>query len=225
MDLPAHGFFGQLSPSAAKALEDAGRRVRYRSGGAVFVEGEGSGSVSVVLEGRVKVYSTAASGRGALLAIRRPGDLLGEFAVIDDRPRSASARAMEPVVLLTIAADRFLTLVDEEPGIALPLLRSVVAKLREADRIRTQFASQDVSARLAARLAELAADYGVPEDGGIRIDLPITQLELAEWVGGSREAVTKALHALRNRGLVETGRRTITVRDLDGLHARAASGA
>jgi CRP-like cAMP-binding protein len=181
--------------------------------------------VYVVLEGRVKAFSSAASGREALLAIRRPGDLLGEFAVIDGRARSASAAAMEPVVLLSIPADRFLALVDEEPGIALPLLRSVVSKLREADRIRSQFASHDVSARLAARLAELAADYGVPEDGGIRIDLPITQLELAEWVGGSREAVTKALHALRNRGLVETGRRTITVRDLDGLHARAASGA
>ena len=123
-------------------------------------------------------------------------------------------------MLLSIDIGRFDDLVAREPELASAMLCTLVAKLRDADRARIEFGAEDATTRVAGRLAELAGEYGVPDDGGIRIDLPITQQELAEWVGASREAVAKALHTLRARGLVRTGRREIVVQDLPALAAR-----
>jgi CRP-like cAMP-binding protein len=96
-----------------------------------------------------------------------------------------------------------------------------VGRLREADRKRAEFGASDTIGRVAARLVELAADYGQEQPGGgVRIDLPITQEELASWVGASREGTNKALHTLRGLGWVETERRAITVTNLDALRER-----
>jgi len=217
---PAHTLLGKLSNEGVQRLFEAGRRLDHRSGDTLFLEGDPSGRVHLVLEGRVKVYSTTASGRESVLAIRGPGDLLGELSAIDGGRRSASGTAIEPVTLLSIDTERFAELLEIDADLAASMLRTLVTKLRDADRSRIEFGAEDTTTRVAGRLAELAEDYGVPDGDGIRIDLPITQQELAEWVGASREAVAKALHTLRIRGLVRTGRREIVVQDLPGLAAR-----
>jgi CRP-like cAMP-binding protein len=217
---PSSSLLGQLPPEGVDRLAAAGSRVRYRHGVTLFVEGEPSGQVLMVLTGRVKVYSTSASGHESVLAIRGPGDLLGELAAIDGGRHSASGTTVETVELISVDTDRFLELVATDVGLATAMLRALVFKLRDADRARIEFGAEDTTTRVAGRLAELAAEYGVAEKGGVRIDLPITQQELAEWVGASREAVGKALHTLRTRGLVRTGRREIVVLDLPGLAAR-----
>jgi CRP/FNR family transcriptional regulator, cyclic AMP receptor protein len=84
-----------------------------------------------------------------------------------------------------------------------------------------EFGSSGTVARVAARLVELAEDHGQPGPGGLLIGVPLTQVELAGWVGASREAVVRALSTLRTRGLLTTGRRAIRVLDLDGLRALA----
>ena len=83
------------------------------------------------------------------------------------------------------------------------------------------FGAYDIAARVAGRLVELADRFGEAVPDGVRISVPLSQDELAGWVGASREAVAKALRVLRDRGLVTTGRRTMTVLDLDGLRGRA----
>jgi CRP-like cAMP-binding protein len=97
----------------------------------------------------------------------------------------------------------------------------VISRLREADRKRVEFGASDTIGRVAARLVELAQRYGRPAERGVRIDLPITQEELASWVGSSREGVNKALHTLKGLRWVETERRSITVLDLEALRRRA----
>jgi CRP/FNR family transcriptional regulator, cyclic AMP receptor protein len=88
--------------------------------------------------------------------------------------------------------------------------------------MRIEFAASQTLTRVAIRLVELAHRYGEPSDGEVVIDLPISQEELAGWTGSSREAVAKALHTLREMGLIVTDRRRITVTDLDGLRRQAA---
>ena len=102
------------------------------------------------------------------------------------------------------------------------LLRLVTSRLRDADRKRVEFGAFDIAARVAGRLVELADRFGEPVPDGVRIPVPLSQDELAGWVGASREAVAKALRVLRDRGLLTTGRRTMTVLDLDGLRRRAS---
>jgi CRP-like cAMP-binding protein len=95
------------------------------------------------------------------------------------------------------------------------------SRLRDADEKRVEFAAYDSVGRVARRLVEMAGRFGDPEGLGVRITLPLTQEELAGWTGSSREAVSKALQALRDRGLIETKRRAVTVLDLEGLTRRA----
>ena len=104
---------------------------------------------------------------------------------------------------------------------AIVLLQLVTGRLRDADRKRVECAAYDIPGRVARRLVELAERFGEPDGQGVRIAVALSQDELAGWVGASREAVAKALRVLRDRGFVTTGRRTMTVLDLDGLRRRA----
>jgi CRP/FNR family cyclic AMP-dependent transcriptional regulator len=217
----ATGFLGALSHAEREDLAGRGRLRSFPAGAQLFRAGAGSDTVVVVLAGRVKVGSPAAPGREAVLAFRGPGDLLGELSALDGRPRSATVSALEPVEALVVEARAFRAFLQERPRLALLLLELLSRRLRDADRKRVEFAAHDAVGRVAARLVELARDHGQAGDGGVEITLPLSQDELAGWTGSSREAVAKALHTLRSLGWVRTGRRRITVLDLDALRRRS----
>jgi CRP-like cAMP-binding protein len=103
------------------------------------------------------------------------------------------------------------------------LSSTLAERLRESDRGRIEAAALDVNRRVAVRLVDLAERYGQPGEDGLRIDLPLTQDELADWIAVSRPAAARALAELRNAGLVTTGRRAISVTDAAGLRAYAGA--
>ena len=111
---------------------------------------------------------------------------------------------------------------ENRPGFANALVRSLVRRYRDSDRVRVEFAAAQTLGRVASRLVELIERHGEPCDDGIAITLPISQEELGAWTGSSREGVAKALHNLRALGLIRTERRRITVLDEEGLRRQAA---
>jgi CRP-like cAMP-binding protein len=173
--------------------------------------------VALLVSGRVKVSAIAEDGEEYVLAFRGRGDLIGELSALDGEPRSATVTAIEAVEALVIDAGAFRDFLSENPAVALELLAVLSRRLRDADRKRVEFGALDTPGRVVSRLLELAADYGEPAAGGVRVSLPITQRDLAGWIGASREAVAKALHGLRARGLIETQRGCIVVLDLEEL--------
>ncbi len=211
------GFLSNLSPQEHRAFFRRGRRRRYRGGAALFREGEWSEGVLAVLSGRVKVSYFTDEGREIVLAVRGPGELLGELSTIDGEPRSATGTALGPVEALAVSAEAFAGFLEEYPGVGLVLLRTMSRRLREATRRRIEYGALDTTGRVAARLLELAEQYGEASGGRVRILLPLTQEELAGWIGASREAVSKALRTLRARGWIETRRRGITLLDRTAL--------
>ncbi len=212
------GFLGSLTASQQAALFALGTRRRYRKGSTLFLEGDRSDHVVVVLEGRVRVSLAAADGRDLLVAVRGPGDVIGELAAIDrSEPRSASASAMEPVLVHVLSATEFETFLERTPRAAVALLRTLTRRLRVASRTQMEFGSFDTVARVARRLDELLAEHGEEVAGGVRIALPLTQEELAGWVGASRESVARAMRTLRDHGVISTGRRTVVVHDASAL--------
>jgi CRP/FNR family transcriptional regulator, cyclic AMP receptor protein len=215
-------FLQSLTEDDAAELLGAGRRRSYGAAVTLFHEGDDPGPVVVLLGGRVKVASEGGAGREAIVAVREAGDLLGELSAIDGGPRAATVTTLEPVEALLVPGSVFGALLERRPRIALALLRLLVARLRYADAQQAQFATHDVVGRVAERLLELAERFGSVHDGQVEIELPLSQEELAAWTGASREAVSKALHTLREAGVVETGRRHITVLDAAGLRRRAA---
>ncbi|GIH78961.1 Crp/Fnr family transcriptional regulator [Planobispora longispora] len=212
-------FLALFTPDEAAALRATGRVRRWDRGATLMTEGDVSDWVLVLTAGRVKVSSHTASGTEVVLAIRGPGSLLGEFSVIDGLPRSATVTALEPVE--GIAVRDFTAFLQQHGRIAVLLLQMVTSRVRDADRKRIEYGAFDTTGRVATRLVELAERYGKPANGGIRVELPLSQDELAGWTGASREAVSKALRSLRDRGLIATGRRRVVVHDLEGLRRRA----
>jgi CRP/FNR family cyclic AMP-dependent transcriptional regulator len=200
----------------------AGRIRRFRKGGVLFSEGEASDRVALLLEGRVKVASLSDDGDEYLLAIRGPGDLVGELSAIDGNPRSATVSAAEPVEALIVEASAFRRFLIGHPPVALHLLEVISRRLRDSDRKRVEFGAFDTLGRVAGRLVELSERFGQPSPQGIRLAIPLTQQELGGWIGASREAVSKALRTLRSQGAIQTARGVITVLDLDALRRRAS---
>jgi CRP-like cAMP-binding protein len=151
-----------------------------------------------------------------------PGELVGELSSVDGRPRSATAVAIESIDARVISGAEFRDFLGSHAGAAVALLASICRRLRASDRRQVEFVALDSVGRVARRLVEMAEQYGVAEPGGVvRIDVPITQDDLAGWTDSSREAVVKALHWLRGRGWIETGRRSVRVLDISALRSRA----
>ncbi len=219
---PAVSFLGALTPEQTRSLRARAIPRRFRKGQALFHEGASSDRVIVLLSGRVKVSTLTDDGREIVLAFRGSGDLLGELSAVDEQPRSASAEAIELVEALAVATTDFRAFLVEHPEVGLMLLRTLSRRLRDADRKRVEFGAHDTVGRVAARLLELADEYGEEDPRGIRIGLPLSQEELAGWTGASREAVSKALQTLRAAGWVITERRRITVCDPEALRRRSA---
>ena len=202
-------FWSSLPGAERAALLDAGRRREYPRGAALFHHGDRSDFVVVLLEGRVKIVVSSEEGAEALLSVRGPGAVIGELAAIDDRPRLATAIALERLAVQIVSAEAFRAFIAEHPGAALTLIRTLVTRLREADRRRAEFGAFDVTSRLARLLCELGNDG--TEEGDGPVDVRLTQQELAAMIGASRESVARALAEFRERGLVTTRRRSITV--------------
>jgi CRP/FNR family transcriptional regulator, cyclic AMP receptor protein len=199
----------------------AGRR-RFKAGSTLTHEGAPGSEVLLLVSGRVKIAVTTPEGKEIVLQFCGPGDLVGELAVIDRGSRSGTAAALEPVEAIAISAAEFRAMIESRPGFALALLRSLVRRFRDADRMRVEFAAAQTLGRVAARLIELVDRHGEPSDGGVAITLPLSQEELAGWTGSSREAVAKALHTLRALGCIRTERRRIIVLDEAELRRQSA---
>jgi len=212
-----------LASGAFEALRAAGHVRRYQRGEAIMHERQVPGSIIVVRSGHVKLTRGGRHGREALLAIVGPGELVGELSAIDGEPRSATATALEDVEALEVAAPAFSALLDRRPDLARHLLEVLSRRLRDGDLMRVEFAALDSVGRVCARLVELCDRFAQPvEEGGVRIEMVITQDELADWAACSREAAGKALHLLRELGGIETSRRVVTIHSLDELRMRCS---
>ena len=187
-------------------------------------QGERSDHVVLVLAGRFRVVVSTYGGRDVLLAVRGPGDVVGEFAAVDGAPRSATVSALEPARILQVSAERLRMTIKSEPRFMWALLEATVARLRESDRRFVGAAAETTKTNVARLLLQIAARHGVPDGDGIRLDLPLSQQELASWVGASREGVSRAIGDLRGDGFVTTSRMTTVITELDELR-RVALGA
>jgi len=203
-----------LEPDDLAALGVLGHERRFHRGTRLFLEGDRADTVYVVVGGRARVYTATTEGNEVTLSVRGPGDLIGEMGALDPgSTRSASVIALDPLDCRVITAAELRGFLETHPRATVVLLRLLIGRLRDSDRRRTEFGSYTTTRRLARLLVEHVADQGTAAS----IGLALSQHELAGLIGASRESVARALAELRNRGLVTTGRRTITIQDPAGL--------
>ncbi|KUN30514.1 transcriptional regulator [Streptomyces corchorusii] len=218
-------FLARLEKEDRVALLATGRPLRYQARAVLMHQAEPSTHVVLVLHGWTKVTATAANGYEALLALRGPGDILGEGAALSGRYRAATVTALEPVEAVVIDQGRFTTFLAENPPVALQLLSLTTDRQRSTDRHRLQWAALSVRERLAVLLLELLRTHGTRTDEGIELTIGLSQQEFAGSVGSSREAVARLLKELRTREVLVTRRRRIVVLRPDVLRRIAGEGA
>ncbi|MBD0738515.1 Crp/Fnr family transcriptional regulator [Streptomyces sp. CBMA29] len=209
-------FLHKLNHADRQALFSQGTRRSYAPREQMIGEGERSTFVLLILDGWCAIRRSTDRGQ-IILALRQTGELVGEMAALDGRPRSATVSALGTVETLTLAGDRFRHFIATRPYANGLVMNQLTERLRSSDDERRALASATVLERLAACLVQLADRAGRAEGGTVAIRLPLSQHEIAAAVGATREAVAKALRLLRDEGLVSTGPRTITVADLEPL--------
>ncbi|NUS26147.1 MAG: Crp/Fnr family transcriptional regulator [Streptomyces sp.] len=204
-------FLARLEHEDRVALLDVGRPLRYQTRSVLMHQDEPSAHVLLLLHGWTKVTAVAANGYEALLALRGPGDIIGEGAALSGRHRSATVTALEPVEAIAIDEARFTAFLSSSPRVALRLLSLTTDRQRSTDRRRLEWAALTVRERLAVLLLELVRTHGSRTDEGIELTIGLSQQEFAGSVGSSREAVARLLRELRDRQVVVTRRRRIVV--------------
>ncbi|GAA2672255.1 Crp/Fnr family transcriptional regulator [Actinoplanes palleronii] len=203
------------SPTDWAALVDSGIRRSYRAGQFLLRQGEEGSWVAALIHGRVRVVYTAAPGQEILLAVRGPGDLLGEFGYGDREPRSASALAIEPCVASLVTDSRFTTWVKDRRTRGY-LDRYILAKAREAADLTWRLTRSRPSQRLAALVLTIVEANGhIRRDGASAV--PMSQAQLAQAIGVARSSITPILASWKSCGLVSIERSHMIVLDVEAL--------
>jgi CRP/FNR family transcriptional regulator, cyclic AMP receptor protein len=214
-------LFAGLNQDEIKLLAGSIRPRRYQQGESIFFEGDLGQVFYLIQAGRVRIYVQNEEGQETSVVLYGPGDLFGELAVIDGLPRSASAVALSETLVYTMDRDAFRERMRLSPQLAHNFMKALSVRLRYSTRQVGDLTLLDVPARLARKLLELAGDYGRVEAGGIRIDAPLTQSDLAGLTGATRESVNKTLAAFRRQGLICLNQGQITIVDPDRLRSRS----
>jgi CRP/FNR family transcriptional regulator, cyclic AMP receptor protein len=214
-------LFAALDAESAVSLEATMTTRKVPRGHVVFAEGDPGDRLFVILDGKVKISRAAPDGRENLLALLGAGEMFGELSLFDPRPRTASAITVTTSTLASLDHDDLRPLLFERPGVAVQLLKALAQRLRRTNEAMADLVFTDVPGRVAKALLDLSAKFGVPEDGATRVRHDLTQEELAQLVGASRETVNKALSEFAHRGWLQIDGRSVLLLDPDRLARRA----
>ena len=205
--LKAVPFFTQLSERELDVVRSLATERSYAKNAVVLTEGEMGDSLYIIQSGKVKVVIGDEEGREIILKILGPGAFFGEMSMIDKEPRSASVTTIEPATMLVLTHAAFERCVEQAPRIAKVVMQILANRVREADRKIGTLALMDVYGRVASTLLELA----VNTDGKLVVSERLSQQDLANMVGASREMVNRILKDLTERGFISIESKSITI--------------
>ena len=215
------GIFQGVEPYAADALAQALEPAEFSRGQVIFAEGEPGDRLYIVGTGKVKVGRKSPDGRENLLMVAGPSDMFGELSIFDPGPRTATATALTEVKLLGLGHGDLQPWLNARPEVAAALLRAVARRLRKTNDQMSDLVFSDVPGRVARALLDLSRRFGVQSEEGIHVVHDLTQEELAQLVGASRETVNKALADFAGRGWLRLEARAVILLDVERLAKRS----
>ena len=202
-------LFKDLSDDDFVVMDDLALEKHVAKGNVVFTEGSVGDTLYTIVSGRVKVFIGDEDGREIILKILGPGDFFGEMSLIDSQPRSASVSTLEHAVFQTLSRQAFELCLQRAPRIAATVMQALAKRLRDADRKISTLALMDVYGRVANTLLELA----INSNGKLVVGEKLSQQDIANMVGASREMVNRILKDLSDRGYISIESKTITIHD------------
>ena len=214
-------LFSALDDDAAAALRASMVEQRLAKGEVLFSEGEPGERLFLIESGKIKLGHTAPDGRESLIAVLGAGEMLGELSLFDPGPRTATAIAVTGTTVLSMGHEALLPWLVGRPDLAVALLAALARRLRRTNVALADLVFSDVPGRVAKALLDLGEKFGEATPNGLLVHHELTQEELAQLVGASRETVNKALADFSQRGWIRIEQRSVTLLDVDRLDRRA----
>lgn len=187
------------------------------TGGLVTSPNDADERLYIIKRGRVRLYRLTPGGKQLTLDILDKGRVVGRMSWLGQELSEVYAEAIEDAVICSFTPAELRRLIDRFPGIGLNMIRYLSDRLAVSEREREVMAFRSVEQRLASRLLELAERFGQPAEGGVAIDARLTQQELADMIGTSRETLATTVSSLRERGVLEMENQRVVIRDLERL--------
>ncbi len=200
--LLSSSLFQAMRPEELDGILRLATERRFRRGQTIFQKDDPGSYMMAVLSGRVRIGAISLEGKEITLNMIDAGEVFGEIALLDGKPRSADATAIEDSHLLVIERRHFVPYLEGDKDLALRLLAVLCERLRQTSETLGDFVMFDLPARLGRTLIKLADDYGRPLGQGIRIGIKLSQNDLSRLVASSRESVNKQMRAWEDEGLV-----------------------
>jgi CRP/FNR family cyclic AMP-dependent transcriptional regulator len=195
--------------------------VRLFKGDVLFSEGEPGDRLYVITTGKIKIGQVSGDGRESLLAILGPGEMFGELSLFDPGPRTSGATAVTDASVIGLGHDQLRPWLTGRPEVAEALLQALAQRLRRTNFALSDLVFSDVPGRVARALIDLGEKFGEPAPEGLNVTHDLTQEELAQLVGASRETVNKALADFVSRGWLRLESRSVLIIDSERLSRRA----
>ena len=214
-------LFASLDDEAFAALTKEITEVDLSRGATLFHEGDPGDQLYFIVSGKMKLGRTASDGRENLVAVMGPGEIFGEMALFDPSPRSTSATAVSETRLAGLKHENLRKVIQRSPEVSAQLLQALARRLRRTNENLADLVFSDVPGRVAKALLDLADRFGRPATDGILVAHELTQEELAQLVGASRETVNKALAEFVQRGWIRLEARAVVILDLQRLKQRS----
>src|SRR6266567_2293540 len=213
-------LFAGLTDEDIRELMAVAKRRTFRSGEVIFHREDHGQVLYVIKEGKVKISLISPEGQEISLVVFGKGECFGEFAILDGLTRSADAVAMEKVECYTLQRSDFHKAIMKNPKIAIQVMEVLSKRLRSTDQMVEDLIFLDVYGRVAKKLLELAEAHGAKVENGTRIDVRLTQQELASMVGASRESVNKVMGYFTEKNFISTDKHKITLHRMSELKRR-----
>lgn len=210
-------IFGALLEEELAQLVPLGSRARHPAGRTVFEKGEPGESLMIVLSGRIKIRTLSADGREIVLNFIEPGQLFGEIALLDGKPRTAGAATFETCELFILRRQAVLSFLEQNPLASIRLIGVLCQKLRRTTQMFEEKLLLSMAPRVARALLRLAGEHGRKVEDGLLIDLKLSQSDLGAYVGLSRENVNRQLGAWREGGIISMRQGRIVLHALKEL--------
>ena len=214
-------LFTALDEAAAVSLRASMDTVKIAKGSILFKEGDDGEHLYVIIDGKLKLGTSSGDGRENLLSILGPGEMFGELSLFDPGPRTSTATAVTDAKLLSLSHEKVIPWLKQNPEVSLQLLTRLSQRLRRTNEAVGDLVFSDVPGRVAKALIDLGDRFGKTTPEGLLVNHDLTQEELAQLVGASRETVNKALADFAGRGWLKLDGRSVLITDVERLSKRS----
>ena len=211
--LASHPLLRHLRPEDLRRLAATAQVVRHPRGATIFQKGDPGSSMMAIIRGRVKICTFSNDGRELVLNIIDQGGMFGEIAILDGRPRTADAVALEESELFVLERSQFLPFLTSSPEALSRLLAVLCERLRQTSENLEDALLREAPSRLARGLLRLADTFGRPASTGTRLNIKLSQQQIGSLIGASRESINKHIGEWTRAGYLGTEAGCIVLRD------------